>query len=750
MDELMHNISGSLHGLQWKSYAYAAVAYLLIALVLFYPLALNMRTLTPGSSGDSYQNLWDIWWVGNAMFNLHTSIYYTNLLFWPIGANLVYQTMSPLLSLISVPFQAVGVVFAYNVIFFLSFVLSGLGMMLLAKHITKNSYAAFFAGVVFTFSSFHIAQAYAHMSFLNIMFVPLFLYFLLRYMHEGKRVDVFGMSASFALSALVGGDEQTLMLVLLLAFAAIAYLVLNKNRKRMFSVRFASNAALFLVLSFIIGIWLFLPTANALLHGSALSATNSMNNLQYNEVWSSDMLSFFTPSYYNGFFSWLTNGTYSSLYADTPTERTAYISFTVLCLVIYFSHKQQKQAAPWIAGAVVFGLLSLGPYIEFNGIVSQIPCLYYLYHLIPYINSIREPGRFNLMTTMFFAILAAFGVKLLLEKGSTHKKLLLHNKLLVLGVISFLFLIESNGMPLGSSLAQQVATHVSVPNFYTLLSTLPRNFSVIQLPAEEGVYTTLSVGKATYYTSITQKPLVGGYVTRGNETDLLSLYNIPLVLQDENLISHGNMSYSSPVVENYTNQTLLALFNYNTEFVIVDKTAYNNASLTKIAGYLANVFGAPVYNDNTTLAFLTVNAISQSLFKSFVSYPILTQWQTTLIPFNGTYRNAWVPFQSGAIVVYAPYSNATGAGSTASPSNYINTTIRFSAISSSPQMMYVAEQEGDSIKTIALLNMTNTLQSYVVDVTLASGPVGNTLFFITSNKNLTAAILGITFSRRTS
>ena len=541
------------------------------------------------------------------------------------------------------------------------------------------------------------------------------------------------------------------MLVLLFVSLLHGLSGIKQEQKAHASVRFASNLPFFLVLAFMVGIWLFLPLRKRQRFKEArFRAKQLMNNIQHNELWSSDILSFFMPSYYNGILQ-LANRWNILKIICTTRRLSAWPTYPSLyCSCDLFSHKQQKTGCAVDCRRVVFGLLSLGPWIEFDGIVlhNSLPVLSVPSYTVH--QRIKEPGRFNLMTTMFFAILASIGVKLLLEKGSTHKKLLLHNKLLVLGVISFLFLIESNGMPLGSSLAQQVATHVSVPNFYTLLSTLPRNFSVIQLPAEEGVYTTLSVGKATYYTSITQKPLVGGYVTRGNETDLLSLYNIPLVLQDENLISHGNMSYSSPVVENYTNQTLLALFNYNTEFVIVDKTAYNNASLTKIAGYLANVFGAPVYNDNTTLAFLTVNAISQSVFKSFVSYPILTQWQTTLIPFNGTYRNAWVPFQSGAIVVYAPYSNATGAGSTTSPSNYINTTIRFSAISSSPQMMYVAEQEGDSIKTIALLNMTNTLQSYVVDVTLASGPVGNTLFFITSNKNLTAAILGITFSRRTS
>jgi hypothetical protein len=749
MSEGIGHLGGILRSLPWKGYAYAAVAYLLIALVLFYPLTLNLRTMTPGSGADSYQNLWDIWWVNYALFNLHTSIYYTYLLFWPIGVNLVYQTMSPLLALVSAPFQAVGVVFAYNIVFLLSFVLSGLGMMLLAKYITRNSYAAFFAGIVFTFSSFHIAQAYAHIHFINIMFVPLFMYFLLKSVREGRRSDVLGMAASFAFSALVGSTEQTLMLALLFVFVVAAYLIFGKDRKRILSVRFASNLALFVVLSFIIGVWLFLPVANALLHGGTLASVNYLNDVQHNEMWSSDLLSFFVPSYYNGIFSWLTKGTYSTVYADMPTERIAYLSFTALFLAIYCVYRQRGRAALWLAGAVVFGLLSLGPYIEVGGNVTTVPSLYYVYHVIPYINIIREPGRFNLITTMFFAILAALGVELLLERGDADKKGVWHNKLLVVGALSFLFLLESNGMPLNSQLSQLVSMRVSVPQLYTLLAAVPGNFSILQLPAVSSS-TALSIGKATYYTSITHRPLVGGYVTRSNSTDTMILYNIPLVLQGQSLIEYGNMSYESPVVENYTNQTLLTLFNYNTEFVVLDKSAFNSTSLAKMVGYLEGVFGAPVYNDNSTLAFVTANAINSSIFRSFVSYPILTQWQTTLIPFNGTYRQVWVPIESGAIIVYAPYASATSAESKVNPSAYygVNTTIRLNALSVSPQTLYIAEPVGNTTKTIAQLNLTDSLQSYDVNVTLTAGPIGNTFFFVTSDQHGTAAIMNITFSRR--
>jgi hypothetical protein len=747
MSDVMRGLSDALKGIQWKKCGFAAAAYLVAALVLFYPLTTNMGTVMPGFGGDSYQNLWNIWWVGYALLNLHTSIYYTNLLFFPIGANLVEQTMSPLLALISLPFQALGTIFAYNVVFLLSFVLSGLGMMVLARYVTKSDYAAFFAGIVFAFSSFHIAQADAHIHFVNIMFVPLFMYFLLKTIDKNRRIDALGMAVSFAGSALIGSTQQAVMLAVLFVATIVAYLAFSKNRKKLLSVQFASNMALFVVLAFVIGIWLFLPEAVAMLSGG-LSSVNYLNDVQHNELWSSDLLSFFTPSYYNGLFNWLTKGTYNTIYAGNPTERAAYLSFTALMLTCYCIYKQRRHAAPWVAGLILFALLALGPQMEFNGAVSVVPSIYYIYHAIPGINIIREPGRFNLLVTMFLAVLSAMGLKLLLDRGEADKKSILNNKLLVVGAISVLFLIESNGMPMfNHSILQLVSTQVSVPKLYPLLATMKGNFSVLALPAVT-TNTSISIGKSTYYTSITHKPLVGGYVTRTNNTELLDIYNIPLVLQDKDLIDYDNASYASPVVQNYTNQTLLTLFNYNTEFVVVDKSAYNKTTLPVMEGYLASVFNSPVYNDNTTIAFSTAKAINASLFRSFVSYPILTQWQTTLMPFNGTYRQVWSPIQSGAVVVYAPYPNTTNiVQEIRSRTPYgVNATITIRALAPSPTQLYVGEIVENSTRKLALFNLTGNLQTYVVNVTLVSGQMGNTLFFVAGSKTSNVAIMNITVS----
>ncbi|MGI0134539.1 MAG: hypothetical protein ACREBW_06250, partial [Candidatus Micrarchaeaceae archaeon] len=281
----------------------ATVIYLLIALVMFYPITLNMTSVAPGTGGDTFQNLWGIWWVNYATFNLHTSIYMTNLLFWPVGVNLAFQTLTPLSALVSVPFQAVNLVFAYNVLFFLGFAMSGLGMFILADYLVKNRYAAFIAGIIFAFSAFHIAQSYAHIDFMALEWVPLFLYFFLRVLHEKRSIiNIVGMSACFAFATLMGVIQISLMLLLIMFMVIVAYLVNRPTRGTILRKDLWLSLAIFAVLAFIIGAWNFVPIISTLAQPGSLATANAMNDVQHNAIWSNNLLAFFVPSYYNGIF----------------------------------------------------------------------------------------------------------------------------------------------------------------------------------------------------------------------------------------------------------------------------------------------------------------------------------------------------------------------------------------------------------------------------------------------------------------
>ena len=175
---LFFMLSISIDRKELKQYATIALAYLVIALIFFWPILLNIASVVPGAGGDIFQSMWELWWVPYSMFTLHTTPYFSSYIFYPVGADLATQTMAPIAGLVSTLFQPAGLAFAYNSIFLIGFVLSGLFMYLLAFHVTRHRAASFIAGFIYAFSPIHTIQAFGHLQFTNIEFIPLFLLLL--------------------------------------------------------------------------------------------------------------------------------------------------------------------------------------------------------------------------------------------------------------------------------------------------------------------------------------------------------------------------------------------------------------------------------------------------------------------------------------------------------------------------------------------------------------------------------------------
>ncbi|MGC8586663.1 MAG: hypothetical protein ACP5K5_03940, partial [Candidatus Micrarchaeia archaeon] len=406
---------------KYKAYIYASLIYLILAMAMFPSIIAHPAVVANGRGGDLYQVLWDLWWIKYAL--LHgKNIFYTNLVFWPIGANLVYQTMAPIAAVISIPFQSISIVFAFNVLFFLTYMLCGITMFLLADHILRNKYAAFIAGLAFSFSAFRMAISLGELDLSNLEWMPLALLFFMLIAEESikpsKKPLIYasvGLGVSLMLIAFMSTPEMLVIAFDMLFVILILYLTSKEHRHSVLNVRFWEGIAIAIVVMFITGIWGFLPIIHTLIEGPSSSVVNYLNSVQNNEVWSDDLLSFFLPSFYNGIFNTISLS-YFKIYAADINERVSYISYTIIALSIYAFYKRKKATLLWLAIAVIFGWLSLGPYLQVDGTVTSLPGIFLLYHYIPLLNIVREPDRFDLIVTIATSLLAAMGVKELLEK----------------------------------------------------------------------------------------------------------------------------------------------------------------------------------------------------------------------------------------------------------------------------------------------------------------------------------------------
>jgi uncharacterized membrane protein len=175
-----------------------AGAYLLIALAMTFPLVLNFRSSVPLGAADLWHNYWNFWWWKQCLLTLHQHPYWTQFLFHPSGASLVFYTHSPLNMLVSLPVNVLfGPAAAYNFCVVLALWLSGFGAYLLVKDLTGHSRGAFLAGIVFAFFPQHVEQTLEHLNLFSTEFMPLAGLFLLRLGRTGM-VEQAGLGVFYA------------------------------------------------------------------------------------------------------------------------------------------------------------------------------------------------------------------------------------------------------------------------------------------------------------------------------------------------------------------------------------------------------------------------------------------------------------------------------------------------------------------------------------------------------------------------
>jgi hypothetical protein len=173
-------------------------------------------------TGDVLGNLWALDWVSRHL--LAPARLFAANIYYPDGASLAYTESLLAQSLVAGPLLAAGVplVAAYNVLWLLTFPLSGLGAFLLGRHLTGSRTGAALAGLVFAFSSYRL-ESMTHLQTLSIQWLPFAVLFLLKSLEAPTIRNLAALDAFVLLQALSSGYYAALLgpaLLLPLAFAA--------------------------------------------------------------------------------------------------------------------------------------------------------------------------------------------------------------------------------------------------------------------------------------------------------------------------------------------------------------------------------------------------------------------------------------------------------------------------------------------------------------------------------------------------
>jgi hypothetical protein len=500
---------------------YVVLAHTLLTLVLTYPLIFRLTTHVIGPPEDNLQSLWNLWWVKQALLELHTHPYHTDYLFYPQGASLAFHTLSLFNSVLSIPLQLIfNRITCYNLLILLSFVLAGWGMYLLAYQLTAHAGASFIASLVFAYSPYHFAHAEHHLQLSSIQFIPFFVLYLLRLFEHPRLKHALIAGGFLFLAALC----SWYYLMYLAIFSTIFIIYQSTGRPhRYLNRRFLGW---FLVMFLFFGM-LVSPFVYPLLKDKLSGTHYFSKNLQ---LWfSADAAAFFIPPPAHPLAPNSFNELYTKLGGNT-WEATVFLGYSVLLLTGYSVYKLSwKKTGPWVISGIAFALFSLGPRLHVMGkiIFPDMPMPYWLIHQIPLLRMISTPSRFVVMVTLSLAVLVGYGVKRILSDFTT-KKIWLNR--LGLGLIGGIVLWEYLALPVNICSPDQVTR---------------ARFLEQQLTADEGDYAILELPLLDYWCNnvfmyrqtLHHKKMLSGSISRLSHQAMGSLLGTPLkeLLRTSNL-----------------------------------------------------------------------------------------------------------------------------------------------------------------------------------------------------------------------
>ena len=131
--------------------------FFILTIILTFPVILDFSSELPGEGcHDKCHMMWRIWWADYSIQN-NLDFFNTDYIFYPhgtsIGGNLALFTTGLGLAIFKLTNNLISV---YNTLFFVGFAFGGYSAYLLANHFNRNFYSSIIAGVVFTFSTYHL------------------------------------------------------------------------------------------------------------------------------------------------------------------------------------------------------------------------------------------------------------------------------------------------------------------------------------------------------------------------------------------------------------------------------------------------------------------------------------------------------------------------------------------------------------------------------------------------------------------
>ncbi|MFC1490005.1 hypothetical protein ACFL6K_02220 [Candidatus Latescibacterota bacterium] len=453
--------------------------YFFIASLLTFPLIFRMNSSIYGPydhiTTDLFTTIYNyFWWIKESIFTLGTSPFENPMLSAPYGVRMTFVNLT---GFVQLPITLIfGHIFSRNFAVLFNLVVSGLGMFLLVRHITKSAGAGFIAGLIFSFCPNMLVRSYTTFESTQVQWIPLYTLYLIKFIEfrTWKNILIAGLFLVFHILFsfpyyLVYLPVHT---IVVLATISIWQIRRESNGLGGFVKGIVSPDAIkawmkvtaVLGAAFVVfGLFYFFVT------GGANTLTSSAKTSEQLEELALKPTDYLMPHPRSTFLK----GNIKESYWDTkrtgknPDSFVAYIGYIALLLTLFALFKSDgRMKWVFLAGAIAAFLSTLGP--KLLGIPTPSGLIFSLY--APFARRILI---YKVFLQMCIAGLAGMGLSVILSRLKSDKKVIL-----TLAVLSFLIIAEYALVPpvLSVNLKHN-------PELYEKISALPKESIIFETPA---------------------------------------------------------------------------------------------------------------------------------------------------------------------------------------------------------------------------------------------------------------------------
>ena len=482
-----------------RAHVLVGVGYCILTLLVLAPLLPTFTSAIPGAAianVDGWQNVWHLWWAKQALLS-RTDPFFTQLLYYPGGVALHLQPLNLSNGLLVLPVTALwGPVAGYNTVAALALVLTALAGYALALRLTEHRLAAFVAGLLFSFAPAHLTRLWdGQLELFTLQWPAFYLLALLVCVERpGWRTGLCA-GALMALTAYTSLYYALYTVVYSVIFVAL-WLPYGKpwaHWRRLAGALLVAGSCAALLLA-------------PLLRG-ALVGPDSYLTPDPTEVYrrSANLLDFLLPSYLHplwGAAAWRIGAAWHPLTGDWNVA----LGYTALLLAAIGVAGTWRTTWRWalLAGALL--TLALGPQVQIGPWQTPLPGPYGLLNLLPGAALGRRPMLFAVLGSLLIAVLAAFGLRWLVERCAPRLRP-------VVSAVALLLIAFEYAPPIWPHIAQ-----VAHPAYAALANG---NGAVLDIPP--AAFKKVAPQQAQL---LHGRPILGGYLARMPKVPLVE--TVPL------------------------------------------------------------------------------------------------------------------------------------------------------------------------------------------------------------------------------